>query len=286
MILSRSYFLFSVLMFPFRFIDRRPLMDEQLGSYIFRQIVNAIDYLHSLKILHRDIKDENIIIDQYFHVKLIDFGSATFMEDEKLFSTFYGTTEYCSPEVLAGNKYAGPELEIWSLGVTLFVLIFFENPFIDIEETLHSELAMPHAVSAPLEHILTAMLDKNPKSRCTMKELVSDPWITQELNSSNFNFSWIVPCESHESNPEKYFTGQIYSSATGLSITSPHDSLSLADEEDSMIDADDDIEDDLEELQKHEFDYRKCRKLICLNLFYFISFSSADSEIYFRFNSR
>lgn len=76
----------------FEFIDRRPLMDEKLGSYIFRQIVNAIDYLHSLKILHRDIKDENIIIDQCFHVKLIDFGSATFMEDGKLFSTFYGTT--------------------------------------------------------------------------------------------------------------------------------------------------------------------------------------------------
>lgn len=74
----------------FEFIDRRPLMDEQLGSYIFRQIVNAINYLLELKILHRDIKDENIIIDQYFHVKLIDFGSATFMEDGKLFSTFYG----------------------------------------------------------------------------------------------------------------------------------------------------------------------------------------------------
>lgn len=69
----------------FEFIDRRPLMDEQLGSYIFRQIVNAIDYLHSLKILHRDIKDENIIIDQYFHVKLIDFGSATFMEEGKAY---------------------------------------------------------------------------------------------------------------------------------------------------------------------------------------------------------
>lgn len=78
----------------FEFIDRRPMMDEALCCYIFRQIANAIDYLHSLKILHRDIKDENIIIDQYFQVKLIDFGSATFMEEGKLFSTFYGTTEY------------------------------------------------------------------------------------------------------------------------------------------------------------------------------------------------
>lgn len=126
----------------FEFIDRRPMMDEQLGCYIFRQIANAIDYLHSLNILHRDIKDENIIIDQHFHVKLIDFGSATFMEEGKLFATFYGTTEYCSPEVLAGNKYAGPELEVWSLGVTLFVLMFFENPFLDIEETLVSVYLM------------------------------------------------------------------------------------------------------------------------------------------------
>lgn len=248
----------------FEFIDRRPAMDEQLGCYIFRQIVNAVHYLHSLHILHRDIKDENIIIDQYFHVKLIDFGSATFMEEGKLFSTFYGTTEYCSPEVLAGNKYAGPELEIWSLGVTLFVLIFFENPFLDIEETLRAELNMPHAVSAALENVLYSMLDKNPKTRCTMNELMKDEWITQEINSSSFNFSWIVPCENHESNPDKYFTGQVYSSTTGLSTTSPQDSLSLADE-DSMIDADEDIED--EELlyessvpTKHEFDYRKCRK--------------------------
>lgn len=68
------------------------------------QIGQAVQYLHSLNILHRDIKDENVIIDNKFHVKLIDFGSATFMSKDYFFSTFYGTTEYCSPEVFAGNK--------------------------------------------------------------------------------------------------------------------------------------------------------------------------------------
>lgn len=148
-------------------------------------------------------------------------------------------------------------MEVWSLGVTLFVLMFFENPFLDIEETLRAELAIPHSVSPELEHILHAMLDKNPKTRCTMKELMANKWITQEINPASFNFSWIVPCESHESNPDKYYTGQVYSSATGLSTTSPHDSLSLADE-DSMIDADDDIEDEEQiEIERTMQNHRK-----------------------------
>jgi PAS domain-containing serine/threonine kinase len=224
----------------FEFIDRRPLMDEKLGCYIFRQIANAVDYLHTLNILHRDIKDENIIIDQHFHIKLIDFGSATFLQEGKMFSTFYGTTEYCSPEVLAGNKYQGPELEMWSLGVTLYVLMFFENPFLDMEDTLRAELLFPQDVSVGLENLLLRMLEKDPKLRLSMKELLAHEWIIQEI-VNNFNFPSIVPCTESEANPEVYYSGQFaaYSSATALSTS--HDSLSLAD--DSIVDVCDDNDD-------------------------------------------
>ena len=91
----------------FEFIDRSPIMDEGLSSLLFRQVVSAVDFLHSREILHRDIKDENIIINHKFGCKLIDFGSATFFKPGQLFNTFYGTVEYCSPDVLRGFPYEG-----------------------------------------------------------------------------------------------------------------------------------------------------------------------------------
>ncbi|KPI91804.1 PAS domain-containing serine/threonine-protein kinase [Papilio xuthus] len=244
----------------FEFIERRPRLDEPLISYIFRQIGQAVEYLHSLNILHRDIKDENVIIDNKFHVKLIDFGSATFMSPDTLFSTFYGTTEYCSPEVLTGNNsrlrkvyasflsdlrilllyphltsvvdyglitlklgYAGPELEMWSMGITLYVLTFFVNPFSDIEDTVHGALAFPQMVSEDMEHLLRWMLCKEPAHRCSVPQLMSHPWIKQPVNISNYIFHEVIDCDRHEANPEMYFSGSLGSpkSSSPVSLADP-----------------------------------------------------------------
>lgn len=62
-------------------------------------------YLHAQGILHRDIKDENVILDYELNARLIDFGSACYMQPDQVFDTFCGTIEYCAPEVLCGNKY-------------------------------------------------------------------------------------------------------------------------------------------------------------------------------------
>lgn len=193
----------------FEFIERRPQLDEPLVSYIFRQIGQAVEYLHSLNILHRDIKDENVIIDNRFQIKLIDFGSATFMSKDTLFSTFYGTTEYCSPEVLAGNKYAGPELEMWSMGITLYVLTFFVNPFSDIEDTIQGPLVLAQAISEDLEHLLHWMLCKDPTQRCTVTQLMSHAWIRQPVAIDNYVFHEILDCDRHEVNPDTYYSGSL-----------------------------------------------------------------------------
>lgn len=135
----------------FEFIDRqRRHIEEPLACYIFRQIVSAVSFLHSNNIVHRDIKDENIVINEKFHIKLIDFGSAAYVTKGKKFATFCGTLDYCSPDVLLGNKYFGPELDVWTCGIALYTLVFCENPFLDAEETIECILRPPFKVGSNL----------------------------------------------------------------------------------------------------------------------------------------
>ncbi|XP_059678791.1 PAS domain-containing serine/threonine-protein kinase [Gavia stellata] len=172
----------------FTFIDNQPNLDEPLASYIFRQLVSAVGYLHCRNILHRDIKDENIVIAEDFTIKLVDFGSAAYLEPGKLFYTFCGTIEYCSPEVLSGKPYHGPELEMWSLGVTLYTLVFGENPFCELEEAMAAVLNPPRPVSKGLMNLIAGLLHPVPEQRTPLAVLVEDGWLKQPVNLGDYTW--------------------------------------------------------------------------------------------------
>ncbi|XP_023376851.1 PAS domain-containing serine/threonine-protein kinase [Pteropus vampyrus] len=181
----------------FAFIDRHPSLDEPLASHIFRQLVSAVGYLRSRGIIHRDIKDENIVIAEDFTIKLIDFGSAAYLEQGRLFYTFCGTIEYCAPEVLMGSPYKGPELEMWSLGVTLYTLVFEENPFCELEETMEAAISPPYPVSQDLMNLMSGLLQPVPEQRTTLEKLVTDPWVTQPVNLADY--TWEEVCRVNKS---------------------------------------------------------------------------------------
>jgi len=166
----------------FQYIEDYPDLDESVASHLFRQVTLGIEYLHERSILHRDVKDENVILNTNLDAKLIDFGSAAYIREGKLFDTFCGTIEYCAPEVLEGNPYPGPELEVFSMGVTLYTLLFGENPFCDIEETIAGVVSPPHNVSDECQSLLMSVLEPNPTQRAKIPEILRHPWIAQDVS--------------------------------------------------------------------------------------------------------
>ncbi|SJX61027.1 related to serine/threonine-protein kinase [Sporisorium reilianum f. sp. reilianum] len=103
---------------------------------IFGQVADALWFLHANNIVHRDIKDENVVLDGEGNAQLIDFGSAAHVRPGKLFDTFSGTLDYAAAEILQGEKYAGQAQDVWALGVVGFVLLCGECPFWNGEEAV------------------------------------------------------------------------------------------------------------------------------------------------------
>eukprot|EP01147_Barroeca_monosierra_P009299 gene9299-1567_t len=191
----------------FQFIEENPLLEEAVASYIFRQLVSAVNYLHRMGILHRDIKDENILINFDLHIKLIDFGSACYIrnKNQPLFDTFCGTLTYCPPEVLQGNCYRGPELDIYAMGITLYILLFGEYPFFTAEEALQGHLYPPMFVSRQCLELLLGILHMDPQCRWKMDAIASHPWDVQDkVNLLCANQEWQqmkISAERHQLQP-------------------------------------------------------------------------------------
>lgn len=121
----------------FDYVDMHP---EGLATLevkrILVQVVSALCFLHQNSIVHRDIKDENIVLDEQLHVWLIDFGSAAYVRGRHKFDTFSGTIDFASPEALTMPNYDGRDGDMWALGVLLYVMICGECPFWTAEEAV------------------------------------------------------------------------------------------------------------------------------------------------------
>ncbi|KAL9135037.1 MAG: hypothetical protein Q9175_003776 [Cornicularia normoerica] len=160
----------------FDYIEMRSTMDEVECRNIFLQVVDALHHLHTKAlVVHRDIKDENIILDGEGKVKLIDFGSAAYIKNGP-FDVFVGTIDYAAPEVLQGKSYRGKEQDIWALGILLYTLVYKENPFYSIDEILDHELRIPWIMSAANIELIKQMLDRDIDRRLTISQVREAGW--------------------------------------------------------------------------------------------------------------
>lgn len=160
----------------FDYIEMRSTMDEAECRNIFLQVVAALHHLHTKAlVVHRDIKDENIILDGENKVKLIDFGSAAYIKNGP-FDVFVGTIDYAAPEVLQGKSYRGKEQDVWALGILLYTLVYKENPFYSIDEIMDHELRIPWIMSEPSIDLIKAMLNRDVDQRLTITQVMEHPW--------------------------------------------------------------------------------------------------------------
>ncbi len=169
----------------FTAIAEKGFFNEFEASRIIKQILQAINYLHSNSIVHRDLKPENIMFMSNFKdIKLIDFGTAIELPKRKKLTKLIGTSYYLAPEVIAENY--DEKCDVWSCGIILYILLCGYPPFNGVSNNdiynaiRYSKLNFNQNnwsnISKEAITLITKMLEKNPKKRISAEEGLNDFW--------------------------------------------------------------------------------------------------------------
>ncbi|RGB34309.1 hypothetical protein C1646_702269 [Rhizophagus diaphanus] len=197
MVLPHHYYMF------FEYVNGGQMLDyiishgklkEKHARKFARQIASALDYCHRNSIVHRDLKIENILISKSGSIKIIDFGLSNLYSPRSHLSTFCGSLYFAAPELLNAKLYTGPEVDVWSFGIVLYVLVCGKVPFDDQSmPALHAKIKRgvveyPGWLSSDCKHLLSRMLVTNPMHRATLAEVMSHPWMNKNYDGPPENY--------------------------------------------------------------------------------------------------
>ena len=166
-------------------------LDESECKLIFRQLVSAVDYIHSLKVTHRDLKLENLLLDETGMVKIIDFGFSTCFSHEKKVKIFCGTPTYMAPEIVSRKEYSGPPADVWALGILLYVALSGFFPFrAPTDRELFKKIergifTIPNHISGDAKGLIHKILCVDPQKRPTASEIIKHAWLNDGYFTSS-----------------------------------------------------------------------------------------------------
>ncbi|CAJ0753357.1 8132_t:CDS:10 [Entrophospora sp. SA101] len=197
MVLQHHYYMF------FEYVNGGQMLDyiishgklkEKHARKFARQIASALDYCHRNSIVHRDLKIENILISKSGSIKIIDFGLSNLYSPRSHLSTFCGSLYFAAPELLNAKLYTGPEVDVWSFGIVLYVLVCGKVPFDDQSmPALHAKIKKgvveyPGWLGSDCKHLLSRMLVANPLHRASLAEVMNHPWMNKGHEGPLENF--------------------------------------------------------------------------------------------------
>ncbi|PON74568.1 Calcium/calmodulin-dependent/calcium-dependent protein kinase [Parasponia andersonii] len=163
----------------------RGRLREDLARRYFQQLISAVDFCHSRGVSHRDLKPDNLLLDENGDLKISDFGLSALPEqlrNDGLLHTQCGTPAYVAPEVLRKKGYDGPKADIWSCGVILFVLLAGFLPFQDenimkmYRKVFKAEFECPPWFSPESKRLICKLLVPDPDRRITIPGIMRVPW--------------------------------------------------------------------------------------------------------------
>ena len=169
----------------FDFIVEQQRVEEREACYYFQQIIAGVDYISKLGIVHRDLKPENLLLDHNRTIKLVDFGLSNTYKPGETLKTACGSPCYAAPEMIAGKRYTGTNVDLWSCGVILFAMICGFLPFEDpntsqlYKKILNAEYKIPSFVSKDGADILKGILETDADKRLTIEQIREHPWYKQ-----------------------------------------------------------------------------------------------------------
>lgn len=157
-------------------------------------MIDVLGYMQGKGVVHRDLKLENILVNENMELKVADFGFATYKKVEKL-KSYRGTMTYMAPEIKEGKQYDGRQVDIFSTGVILFIIVQGIFPF---KEAKKDEYFYNLLLQGRLEHywkkvggerlspefreLILSMFSYDPKKRPTIEELKNHPWLKKPMS--------------------------------------------------------------------------------------------------------
>ncbi|KAJ6653993.1 hypothetical protein lerEdw1_007625 [Lerista edwardsae] len=171
----------------FDYLANHGRLSEPEARRKFWQILSAVEYCHTRKIVHRDLKAENLLLDNNMNIKIADFGFGNFYKSGEPLTTWCGSPPYAAPEVFEGQQYEGPQLDIWSMGVVLYVLVCgalpFDGPTLPIlrQRVLEGRFRIPYFMSEECEHLIRRMLVLDPSKRLSIAQIKEHKWMLVEV---------------------------------------------------------------------------------------------------------